>query len=862
MAGLLGEGIDFRGGMLDWEEDDSGHRVAILRNYAVIILPQVTISARNIVLNVELQEIYAEGDVVFDQPSGNSFYCDQLTFNYQEWTGLAENVRVKMDRGQVTLPVRDFLDEAPSTAMTRPTSLGTSQTNGPIRRIFVQARELRSHDRDTFELIDAKITPDSFARPKWYFRSPAALLRRGEKIESYHNTVNIGRLPILYFPYIIRDLQYDWPWMRLTAGHSSDLGYFIRTQWGWRLNNNPSSYLRLERMILDLDYFTKRGFGTGLELAYSMGHLDSLGKLKVYGVYEHAISKGEDYKRATNDNLDRIYTGQPGYTPSFYRKDFRWEVDWEHQQQLNESWDIRGELSLFHDRDYLKEFNENRFWNEKEPENFIDLRRQDKNWQLEIVAQSRLSNRWETRTAYYPELRVTVPGIQLLNLPIFVKDDFTMGVVDHYYDTDATRFGGDAIWGLDAWGRANSKLWNKDHYGATFRATNQLTVEAPIKVAEAFTLKPWVGLGTAYYSHSLGGVMPDSQLAQYDKDLRYNTGSAAALYNYKRFSPGQLRGRGDDEYQAYVPFGVDLSTRFYTIFGASDQWRLTTESTVSYLENTNAHLDYERDLYPFDERDVYNPQRRFGYELHNKLQRRYYELADGDKIPTRDILDFNLRFYYYPRERDRNKLNFGTQGYGHHLTEVETDFTYRPITNFTLSANFLLDTHDDTVNRAIMSADWRLSSIFRLVATHYHYRGDYWRYPDSPYSEQSYLALRTKLWNDSSHYAVETAVGFEWRETDASRGVKHGFNQYRLTLFRDLDTFEMSISYVNKRTTSDHGVYFTLSPKNFMGMERPGPVYSAAVEELAEGRYQNAFTSFGNPIDPPVTDADLKDVQF
>ncbi len=250
-SGLLGEGIDFRGGMLDWEEDEQGNRVAILRNYAVVLLPDLTISARNMVLNVELQEIYAEGDVLFNQTGGNAFYADQLTFNYQEWTGLAKNIRVKMDREDVELPVRDFLDERPSTAMATSFSINESPgtANNQLKRMYVQASELRAHDADTFELIDAKITPSSFAKPHWYFASPAALFRQREKIESYHNTARVGGVPFLYVPYLIRDLQYDWPWMRISAGNTRSFSTSTSSRGaasarGWRRPTRRATSIR------------------------------------------------------------------------------------------------------------------------------------------------------------------------------------------------------------------------------------------------------------------------------------------------------------------------------------------------------------------------------------------------------------------------------------------------------------------------------------------------------------------------------------------------------------------------------------------------------------------------------------------
>ncbi len=880
MAGFLGEGIDFKGGMLDWEEDDNGHRVAILRNYAVVILPQLTISARNMVLNIEMQEIYAEGDVLFNEPGGNSFHCDQLTFNYQEWQGLAKNIRVKMDRADVVLPVRDFLDDQPATTGADTISLNDAGNDSKVlKRMYVQAQELRAHDDRTFELIDAKITPDAFAKPHWYFRSPGAILRRKEKIESYHNTVNIGRFPVLYFPYLIRDLQYDWPWMRISGGHTGDYGYFVRTQWGWRLQERPNAYLQMHKIIFDLDWFSRRGVGVGAETTYKMGHLDSAGKLKLYGVYEYGISDWRDMERALEKNQTKIYQGYPGFRPDLYQDDFRWAVEWEHYQQLNDLWDIRAEANLYHDRDYLKDYDPTKYWTGKEPENSIDLRRLDKQWELEFVASSRLSNKWQTSSDYYPEARLTVPGLQLGNLPLFLKNDFRLGFVNRGFDEDQyqyTNFSNfppygpgfasgapypaDGLFARDpVTGFSTSRLVDSDRYGTIFRAFNEARLEAPIQLFNMFTLKPWVGLRLGYYSDTLGTAMTDAQLQALPvgDPLR-------VAYENGMFAPGMRTAKGSGEYNYAVPFGVDFSTRTYTIFGAHDQWRLITEPVVSYLENTKPRLDYKRDLYPIDFYDDYTRQRRVGFELHNKLQRRYYENAPGSSVPERDILDFNLAFYYYPRKGDRMEVNNNTFSF----SEMNAEVVFRPTRHLSLSLSADYDTHDGTLNRAIAAADWRLGSLFRIYAAHYYYRGNYWRYPESEPSSQTHLAIRTKLWNDSSHYSLEGAVAYEWRSStdwQTSRdGVRHGFNKYRVTLFRDLDTFELALSYVRDRNADNQGVYFSLSPKSFMGFDRPPPTYSAAVETMSEGRYPESvrYLGSGYAIDGPAADADLKDVQF
>lgn len=863
---MFGEGIDFRGGMLDWEEDDAGRRVAILRNYAVIILPQVTISARNMVLNVELQEVYAEGDVVFKEPNGNSFRCDQLTFNYQEWNGLAKNISVTMDVSRADLPVRDFLDDAPSLSINQPSSLNDASLSGSIRRMYVQAEELRAHDQDTFELIDAQITPDSFARPHWHFRAPAALLRRDEKIESYNNTVVIGRMPVFYVPYLIRDLQYDWPWMRFQAGYSSDLGVFARTQWAWDLRSNPGSYIKMDRVIFDADLFARRGMGIGIENTYKVGDWESLGKLKIYGVYEFLTSRNHDRDRAFGDNETKIYQDLVDaldnpipFRPDYYRRDFRWAVDWEHYQQLNDLWDVRAEAHLYHDRDYLREYDPVRYWNEKEPENSIALRRLDKQWELEFVAQSRLSNKWIAGPEYYPEIRATAPSWQIGDLPLFFKDDFRLGFVNYAFDEDRVRYArgrNDGLFALDpATGLSDSRLWKSDHYGAYFRAFNEARLEAPLQLGGLATLKPWAGLRTAYYEDTLGRGVGPTALSGYDLDM----------YNAGVFTPAGQRSKGGGDVNYAVPAGVDLSSRFYTVFGASEEWRLVTEPVLSYLENFTPHLDSNDELYLVDDYDGYDRQRRFGLQLHGKLQRRFFEDAPGVRVPYRDIVDYNLRFYSYPRGSDRDDLNRGRS-----VSDVEFELGYHPMRNLDLRASLLYDADSDSLKRGIFQADWRFGDIFRVIATHYHYSGDYWPFSEERFdkSDQTNIAIRTKLWNDSSHYALEVAANYEWRDSNEWRnsltGVRHGFNRYRVTLFRDIDTFEMALSYIRDRNKDDHGVYFSLAPKSFMGIERPPPSYTGEVEALGSARYSDAeyFAAGEADIDVPVVDADLKDVGF
>ncbi len=888
-GGLLGEGIDFKGGMLDWEEDEEGHRVAILRNYAVVILPQLTISARNMVLNVELQEIYAEGDVLFDESTGNAFYCDQLTFNYQEWKGLAKNIRVRMDRGNVELPVRDFLDEQPSTEMRSSISINDAtpgQGTSQLKRMYVQASELRAHDQNTFELIDALVTPDAFARPHWYFHTPAALYRQGEKIEAYHNTVRVGRIPVLYFPYLIRDLQYDWPWMRVTGGSTSDYGLFVQSQWGWRLKERPNAYIRSDKVIFDFDLYSRHGVGVGVETTYHTGFNESLGKLKLYGVWEAFLSDSRDNDNAYDKYESKIWKDSTGWQPTHYQGDFRWAVDWEHYQKINDLWDVRAQAHLYHDRDYLKTFDPSRYWNDKEPENGVNVRRLAEQWELEFVASGRMSNKWMNQEDYMPEVRLTVPGMRIGDSPFIFKNDFRLGFINRHYDSDEFNYNNwnqvpitDAV-AYDAYkypgglfqrntisGLSDSGLVDKDNYGAYFRAFNEAKLEAPLQFG-GMVLKPWVGLRTAYYSKTQGTTYTPEEMYAMATDPT-NPNPAPYLYYQKDvFAPNQMYRDGDGKFVAAVPFGADLSTRVYTYFGPDDNMRLITEPVLSYKENTKPSFDPLK-TYQVDAYDNYYRERRFGFEMHNKLQARTGGVDASGQTEHRDVMDLNVGVYKYNNREDgaNQVVKYPNSNY----SEVTADLTYRPTRNLALSGNIVYDLDNSKVDRAIVSADWRINNRVRAYVSQYHYAasdGTGGR-PAAAASSQTQLAVRTKLWNDSSHYALEGAVSYEWKDTqpdwETTRdGVRHGFNKYRVSLFRDMDTFEMSLSYIRDRNADNHGVYFNLTPKSFMGYDSPPPGYSVEVEDLTGSRYGRGreYLESGYFIDAPVRDAELRDVEF
>lgn len=762
------------GGVLDFVKEKNA---VIVRNYATLTFGEVRIRARNMIYDYKGKNVYAEGDVEFDDPSGSSFYCDWLFFNTTDWHGKAENVRLKAESKDVKLTTIDFLDETPA-GVSSVDSSGVAGMQSQIKRISVQASELRSVDKDHQEGLGVKLSASMFAKPHWSIDSGAAVFRRGQKVASWNNVLRIGKVPVFYFPYLIKDLKYDWPWVRVTAGHSEDFGMQVYTRVGLDLDPDPKAKFRLVNAFFDVDWREERGWGLGTEMDYQVGKGRSKGWLRTYYTRED-ISESVDVERAYNDNDSYVYSGYKNFKPDLYSGEDRWMIEWKHLQEFNDTWDLRMEAYAYSDRDFQEEYFENEYKLNKDPECGFDLRYQNDYVISEWVANKRI-NSFQTTSEYLPEWRLNVPGVKLGNLPLYVESETRVGwvnrrfdqLLDKYDQTTDNEFG---------------KVEDGDDYGLFFRAHNETKIRAPIDLGP-FVLTPYVGGRATYYGDHYG-----------------ENGD----------------GLGESETTSAFLWGADLSTRLYGVFGGGG-WRHVLEPTLSFKGDEDAGADPDELLY-IDDVDSYYESHVVTVGLHQRLQKR------TGKDGYRDIATFDVNFRSYPNSDEADDWN-----YGHHTGEIEVNTALYPTTKLSLWANALLDNHDNEVNRLYVGADWRCRDIFRFYVQHSYYRGHYWRYPTTDASRQTTFAIRSKLWNNDSNYAVEYAFTFDHDDNESSFG---GFSEQRITLFRDLDTFELGLSFVDDRKDDDRGIYLNLRPIGWAGINRTGVQDGASANLAYPSRY-------------------------
>ncbi|MFQ6109894.1 MAG: LPS-assembly protein LptD [Candidatus Aminicenantales bacterium] len=222
------------------QSSSSSDEVSIIAHYQekiedrVIATGNVEIHYRNIKLfadrielDTETKDVMAEGNVSVHFPE-EVINCERIRFNLDSSQG-----ELKKVFGRI-----------------QPT-------------IFYEADTIRRKDQNLYNLQKAKITSCTQAVPRWRFSCSKANFKKDDYIEMWHSVLTIKKIPIFYLPYMRYPLNRERAtgFLMPQLGYSGPKGLFY----------SQAFYLALKRNMdatLNMDYYSARGVGGGLEYRY------------------------------------------------------------------------------------------------------------------------------------------------------------------------------------------------------------------------------------------------------------------------------------------------------------------------------------------------------------------------------------------------------------------------------------------------------------------------------------------------------------------------------------------------------------------------------------------------------------------
>ena len=291
--------------------------------------------------------------------------------------------------------------------------------------IYIRAAKLRQLAENKFAAEDITLTTSEFYLPQISLNASQIIITDTTSVDE-----RADRLSDRSFDAQMRDVSFDiydktifyWPFMRsnlqrpdvpikgANIGNDRTWGTSIETQWylarllGLQEPEGTDS-------TITLDYYSKRGPGSGLEIDYIKENF--FGKISGYLIDDSG-----------KDRLGRTGSRKDLEPPRNLRGRFRWQ----HKQFLPHDWQLATEISYASDKNFIEQFYRSEFNIDKEQETIVHLKRIQDNWGLAFLGKARL-NDFNSKVEELPSAEFHWTGQSLFD------DRFTF-----YSDNQISRF--------------------------------------------------------------------------------------------------------------------------------------------------------------------------------------------------------------------------------------------------------------------------------------------------------------------------------------------------------------------------------------------------------------------------------------
>lgn len=310
-----------------------------------------------------IRELFLDGNVSVEE--GDERISNASAWHFDNATGVATIVQ-----GELASP--------------------TAQGHPPLRARFELLHRLQD---GTLRLEGATYSNCSYRHPHWHVQTPWAELQHtpdGRVLSTGSNVVRVGDVPVFWLPGGSENLDRGGGFLvrRAFFNVGSRFGTEIGLELGADMSEAATGLASLfghegpvnAEWSLTLDNMTARGFFVEPKFKY-----------------EAAGTKGELMGSYINDHASTDHLDQPIDEPT------RGRVDLTHRTKIDENQTLDIELSRESDANYLREYYEREFREEKEQETYVSYRAVVENQAFTALASTRL-NDWQDQAEYLPQL--------------------------------------------------------------------------------------------------------------------------------------------------------------------------------------------------------------------------------------------------------------------------------------------------------------------------------------------------------------------------------------------------------------------------------------------------------------------------
>lgn len=277
------------------------------------------------------------------------------------------------------------------------------------------------------------------------------------RIIAHNIWFRIGKVPFFYLPYLSHTVEEIPFTINSVYGNSPEYGRYLRNTILFRI----TPYVKLGTLI---DYYTERGFLMGPALQYSISE-------------DCKRTKGELQTGFIHDTGSRKQLG----VDSLGRKTPRGRnfIEWHHQQEFTENFQITGQLRRWSDSNSLRDFRPKLFNNDNDPDNFAEAVYTGKNYYL--TGFTRYSpNNFQNVQQRIPELNFNLLPTRIACTPIYQTINAR---VAHLHENNPFK----------KHAHRHDRHFHKHHRQTSDRMDIFYGLHAPFNIGDILTFTPLIG---------------------------------------------------------------------------------------------------------------------------------------------------------------------------------------------------------------------------------------------------------------------------------------------------------------------------------------------------------------------------------
>jgi len=580
---------------------------------------------------------------------------------------------------------------------------------------------------EVYNARSAFITTDDYENPFMVVRAKSIEVVPGDKVTARHATMHLGKVPVFYWPYYSRKIGQRQNQFLFLPGYRSAYGAYLYTGYAWYVNDQMD-------ITLHTDYRTKRGPGIGPDINYDYGRWGK-GGISYYYAYDR--NPDQD---GSGQNIDKNrqtfqfdYIGNPG--TNFF---------------------VKGKFSYESDPLFRQEFFETAYQGDPQPITFAQVRQHWNDITLELYAQPRVNDFYET-VERLPDVRLNVLPVQVASLPVVYESQSSFGHYNRLFpDTNA--------------------LSQLDFEGGRVDTFHQLSV--PFSLFGWLNVVPRAGGRATYYTETT------SPLVTTEEGLRsvFNTGVAVSA-------------KASRVWQGSHSKTFDIEGLRHII---QPQINYAYVPTPDRLPSELPQFDYELQSFfplPIDFPD-YNSIDGIGSQnvvrlgLRNKLQTKR-DVGIENVVGWDVFIDWRLQ----PETGESRFSNF------------YSDLVLRPRSWLTLESQFQLDVDTGQFQQALNTITLSPGTRWSWGLSQWYLRESYWG--GAPIQEPGNNTFLSRF-----YYRFNENWGF--RMSHRFEATEGRLEEQYYTFYRDLRSFTAAVTF-RQRTPlgqpDDYSVALTLSLK-------------------------------------------------